>query len=148
MSPARMPLTRSTAEAPLIPLPEDLERAHDALEQCALILERIDSPPMDLTAAVAALELAFERLYASYRGVEDPAECLPAALAAVATFQSELARDAGHPMLNMVRELAGSAQNHLGETETRLRAAPDWSARTTPHSASPVLPGRRLPQGR
>lgn len=126
MNPAAMPLARSAAEATLIPLPEDLERAHDALEQSALILERIDSPPMDLAAAVAALELTFDRLYASYRGVEDPAECLPAALAAVATFQSELERDAGHPMLSMVRDLASSAQRQLSEAETRLRAAP-WS---------------------
>src|SRR6478736_7277707 len=126
MNRAPMPLSRSTSEATLIPLPEDLEAAHDTLGQCALILERIDTPPMDLSAAVAALELAFDRLYAAYRAVEDPAECLPAALAAVATFQSELARDAGHPMLSMVRDLAGSAERHLNEAETRLRAAP-WA---------------------
>ena len=121
-----MTIARATGEIALIPLPEDLERAHDALEQCALILERIDSPPMDLTAAVAALELAFDRLYASYRGVEDPAECVPAAQAALATFQSELARDAGHPMLTIVRDMASSADRHLSEAEMRLRAAP-WA---------------------
>jgi hypothetical protein len=126
MNRAPTPLARATGEATLIPLPEDLERAHDALEQCALILERIDSPPMDLTAAVTALELAFDRLYASYRGVEDPAECVPAAQAALATFQSELARDAGHPMLSMVRDMASSAERHLNEAEMRLRAAP-WA---------------------
>jgi len=126
MNRAPMPLARSTSEATLIPLPEDLEAAHDTLGQCALILERIDTPPMDLSAAVAALELAFDRVYAAYRAVEDPAECLPAALAAVATFQSELARDAGHPMLTIVRDLAGAAERHLNEAETRLRAAP-WA---------------------
>lgn len=126
MNPAPTPLARHAGEVTLLPLPEDLELAHDALEQCALILERIDSPPMDLTAAVGALELAFERLYASYRGVEDPAACLPAARAAVAAFQAELARDAGFPMLKMAGDCASSAQQQLGEAETRLRAAP-WA---------------------
>ena len=126
MNRAPAPLSRAPAESTLVPLPEDLERAHDALEQCALILERIDSPPMDLTAAVTALELAFDRLYASYRCVEDPAECVPAAQAALATFQSELSRDAGHPMLSMVRDMASSAERHLSEAEMRLRAAP-WA---------------------
>jgi hypothetical protein len=126
MNRAPTPLARSAREPSLIPLPEDLERAHDACEQCALILERIDTPPMDLSAAVAALELTFERLYASYRGVEDPAECLPAALAALTTFQSELERDAGHPVLGMVRDIASSAERHLSEAELRLRAAP-WA---------------------
>lgn len=126
MNRAPAPLARATAEVTLTPLPEDLERAHDAFEQCALILERIDSPPMDLTAAVAALELAFDRLYASCRCVEDPAECVPAAQAALATFQSELARDAGHPMISIVRDMASSAERHLSEAEMRLRAAP-WA---------------------
>lgn|GEM_PF-921058 len=119
-------LARPASEAPFIPLPEDLEQAHDALSQCALLLERVDSPPMDLSAAVSALELAFDRLFASYRGLEDPADCLPAALVALGTFQSELARDAGHPMLSMVRDLAGSAERQLSEAATRLRAAP-WT---------------------
>src|SRR6478609_7206105 len=93
-------LARPASEAPFIPLPEDLEQAHDALSQCALLLERVDSPPMDLSAAVSALALG--------------------------TFQSELARDAGHPMLSMVRDLAGSAERQLSEAATRLRAAP-WT---------------------
>jgi hypothetical protein len=92
MNRAPTPLARSAREPSLIPLPEDLERAHDACEQCALILERIDTPPMDLSAAVAALELTFERLYASYRGVEDPAECLPAALATPERSRAAIAR--------------------------------------------------------
>jgi len=124
MNPAS--LARPASETPFIPLPEDLEQAHDTLSQCALLLERVDSPPMDLGAAVAALELTFDRLFASYRGLEDPAECLPAALAALETFQAELARDAGHPMLSMVRDLSSSAERHLSEAETRLRAAP-WT---------------------
>lgn len=117
---------RSANEPSFLPLAEDLEHAHDTLEQCALILERIDSPPLDLSSAVAALELAFDRLFASYRCVEDPAECLPAARTAVANLQSELARDAGHPMLLIVRDLASTADRFLSEAETRLRAAP-WA---------------------
>jgi hypothetical protein len=126
MNPESPPALAVASEVSFVPLAEDLERAHDALGQCALILERVDSPPLDLTPAVAALELAFDRLFASYRAVEDPAECLPAARVAVATFQSELARDAGHPMLTIVRDLAATAERSLSEAETRLRAAP-WA---------------------
>lgn len=142
MMPEQAPLARSASEVTLIPLPEDLERAHDALGQCALILERVDSPPLDLSDAVAALELTFERIFASYRGVEDPAECLPSALTALKTFQSELARDAGHPMLSMVRDLASSAEYHLSEAELRLRAAP-WAP---PPDVGELRASLRLPR--
>jgi hypothetical protein len=136
------PALATANEASFVGLPEDLEGAHETLGQCALILERVDSPPIDLTPAVIALELAFDRLFASYRAVEDPAECLPAARAAVVTFQSELARDAGHPMLTIVRDLAATAERLLAEAETRLRAAP-WS----PPPAVPELRASlRLPR--
>jgi hypothetical protein len=136
------PVLGAANEASVLPLPEDLERAHDALGQCALILERVDSPPIDLTPAVAALELSFDRLFASYRQVEDPAECLPAARAAIAAFQSELARDAGHPMLAIVRDLASTAEHFVTEAEMRLRAAP-WAP---PLSAPELRASLRQPR--
>ncbi|HEY2407237.1 MAG TPA: hypothetical protein VGI10_14605 [Polyangiaceae bacterium] len=117
--------------ASVLPLPEDLERAHDQLGQCALLLERIDTPPIDLTAAAKALELTFDRIFASQRAVEDPAQCLPAARAALDEFQSELARNAGHNVLALVSDLASNADRNLAEAELRLRAAP-WSAPARP----------------
>ena len=141
-SSAPRPAAAAFENAPM-PLPEDLERAHDALGQCALVLERIDTPPMDLTEAARTLELTFERLFASYRRVEDPARCLPEAREALAAFQAELARDAGHPMLGMVRDLASNVDRHLTDAETRLRAAP-WAPPAAPAEQRASLRQLRL----